>query len=54
VAGGVIIDVNHIAARFDGGGHVHAAGARFQGSLDETVEQVRRACEDYFDSGAAD
>ena len=53
VAGGVIIDVNHIAARFDGGGHVHAAGARFQGSLDETAEQVRRACEDYFDSGTA-
>ncbi|MEE2680797.1 MAG: DHH family phosphoesterase [Planctomycetota bacterium] len=39
------VDVNQVAARFGGGGHVHAAGARFEGTLDEVVEAVRAALE---------
>ena len=50
VPGGAFVDVNHLAARFDGGGHVHAAGARIAASLDEAAETVARACEDYLDS----
>lgn len=34
------IDVNELAARFGGGGHVHAAGARIASSLDAAVAQV--------------
>ena len=33
-------DVNELAARFGGGGHVHAAGARIKESLDAAVAQV--------------
>lgn len=40
---GAFIDVNELAARFGGGGHVHAAGARQQGSLDEVAARVRAA-----------
>lgn len=50
-AGGTFVDVNHLAARFDGGGHVHAAGARIRGTLDDAAESVVRACEDYLDAG---
>jgi nanoRNase/pAp phosphatase (c-di-AMP/oligoRNAs hydrolase) len=49
-AGGPFVDVNHLAARFDGGGHVHAAGARVRGTLDEAAEAIRRAAEDYLES----
>jgi len=38
---GAFIDVNELAARFGGGGHVHAAGAKQQGSLDEVAARVR-------------
>ena len=34
------IDVNQVAARFGGGGHVHAAGARFEGSLEEVMAEL--------------
>ncbi|HAW95083.1 MAG TPA: hypothetical protein DCX60_02300 [Phycisphaerales bacterium] len=37
------IDVNQLAARFGGGGHVHAAGARLDGSLENARTQVRAA-----------
>ncbi|MBX3355927.1 MAG: DHH family phosphoesterase [Phycisphaeraceae bacterium] len=40
-AGGAIVDVNAFAARFGGGGHVHAAGARIKGTLDEVLQCVR-------------
>jgi phosphoesterase RecJ-like protein len=40
---GSFIDVNELAARFGGGGHVHAAGAKQQGTLDEVVSRVRTA-----------
>ena len=40
---GSFIDVNELAARFGGGGHVHAAGAKQQGALDEVVSRVRTA-----------
>jgi len=40
---GAFIDVNELAARFGGGGHVHAAGAKQQGSLDEVAARVRAA-----------
>jgi phosphoesterase RecJ-like protein len=49
-AGGSFVDVNHLAARFDGGGHVHAAGARIKGTLDEAAAAVVRAADDYFES----
>ena len=39
------IDVNQVAAEFGGGGHIHAAGARFEGTLAEVVQQVRSALE---------
>jgi phosphoesterase RecJ-like protein len=52
VAGGAFIDVNHLAGRFDGGGHVHAAGARLGGPMDGAVAAVRAACESYFESAA--
>ena len=51
VHGGPFVDVNHLAARFDGGGHVHAAGARIVGSLDDAADAVVRACEDYLEAG---
>jgi phosphoesterase RecJ-like protein len=40
---GSFIDVNELAAGFGGGGHVHAAGAKQQGTLDEVVSRVRTA-----------
>jgi phosphoesterase RecJ-like protein len=40
---GAFIDVNELAGRFGGGGHVHAAGARQPGTLDEVVARVRAA-----------
>ena len=53
VPGGAFVDVNHVAARFDGGGHVHAAGARIAGSLEQVAEKVRAACGDYLEASAA-
>lgn len=47
--GGACVDVNHIAARFDGGGHVHAAGARVTGTLSEAAAIVLAACADYLE-----
>ena len=52
-AGAVFVDVNQLAARFEGGGHVHAAGARIAGSLAEAAERVRAACEHYLEDGSA-
>jgi phosphoesterase RecJ-like protein len=40
---GAFIDVNELASRFGGGGHVHAAGAKQQGTLDDVVARVRAA-----------
>ena len=40
---GTFIDVNELAARFGGGGHIHAAGARQKGTLDEVIARVRAA-----------
>ena len=48
-AGGAFIDVNHLAAHFDGGGHVHAAGARIPASMDEAVRLVLEACAVYLE-----
>jgi phosphoesterase RecJ-like protein len=42
---GAFVDVNELAGRFGGGGHVHAAGARQKGTLDEVVARVRAAVE---------
>jgi phosphoesterase RecJ-like protein len=42
---GRFVDVNELAARFGGGGHVHAAGARQKGTLEEVVARVRAAVE---------
>jgi nanoRNase/pAp phosphatase (c-di-AMP/oligoRNAs hydrolase) len=41
----VFVDVNELAARFGGGGHVHAAGAKQKGTLEEVVARVRAAVE---------
>jgi phosphoesterase RecJ-like protein len=38
---GRFVDVNELAARFGGGGHVHAAGAKRKASLDAVVDEVR-------------
>ncbi len=40
---GGFVDVNQLAARFGGGGHVHAAGARQSKPLDEVVSAVEAA-----------
>lgn len=40
VEGGSFIDVNELAARFGGGGHVHAAGARQAVDLAEATERL--------------
>lgn len=37
---GAAIDVNELAARFGGGGHVAAAGARMKASMDEALDRV--------------
>ena len=42
---GVFVDVNELAARFGGGGHVHAAGAKQKGTLEAVVARVRAAVE---------
>jgi phosphoesterase RecJ-like protein len=42
---GAFVDVNELAARFGGGGHVHAAGAKQRGTLDEVIARVRAAVE---------
>ena len=39
---GTFIDVNELAARFGGGGHVHAAGARVDVDLDEAFQQLEQ------------
>ena len=44
-AGGPFVDVNALAGRFGGGGHVHAAGARFRGSMAEAAQAVASAIE---------
>ena len=49
--GGPFVDVNHVAAHFDGGGHVHAAGARLRGTLDEAAAKLRSVLEGYFEAG---
>ncbi len=44
VKGGTrFIDVNELAARFGGGGHIHAAGARLEASLEDARAQVAEA-----------
>lgn len=48
--GGPFVDVNHVAAHFDGGGHVHAAGARIQGTLHHAAGRVRSVLEAYLEA----
>lgn len=45
LAGGHFVDVNRLAALFGGGGHVHAAGARFRGTMEQAAEAVAAAIE---------
>lgn len=47
--GGRFVDVNHVAARFGGGGHVHAAGARISGTLDHAFDRITAALESYLE-----
>ena len=35
------MDVNELAAKFGGGGHIHAAGARINSDLDQAKAMVR-------------
>lgn len=51
--GGRFVDVNHIAAHFDGGGHVHAAGAKLNATLDEATQRIRSVLESYFEESGA-
>lgn len=44
-AGGAFVDVNRLAAEFGGGGHVHAAGARFKGTMDDASAALAKAIE---------
>ena len=44
-----IVDVNQLASRFGGGGHVHAAGARIQSDLDEAEAAIEAAVDDFVD-----
>jgi len=44
---GRMLDVNELAARFGGGGHVHAAGARIRASLPEALERIAEAIRAY-------
>jgi phosphoesterase RecJ-like protein len=48
--GGSFVDVNHLAAHFDGGGHVHAAGARLAGTLGSALQRITKVLQDYFES----
>lgn len=43
IEGGPFIDVNELAARFGGGGHVHAAGARQDADLAEATKRLLAA-----------
>lgn len=47
------VDVSQIAARFGGGGHVAAAGAMVEGSLEEVEQKIIQATKDVFESVAA-
>lgn len=47
--GGAFVDVNHVAAHFDGGGHVHAAGARITGTVEQARDRVCAVMERYFE-----
>jgi phosphoesterase RecJ-like protein len=51
--GGRFVDVNHIAAHFDGGGHVHAAGAKLNGTIDEATKRIRAVLENYFEEAGS-
>jgi len=42
------IDVNRVAMQFGGGGHIHAAGARVAGPIEEVRDKVRAALEREF------
>ena len=41
----LVVDVNELAARFGGGGHVHASGARVDAPLPEVVSRIEAAVE---------
>lgn len=43
--GGAFVDVNRLAGEFGGGGHVHAAGAKFRGTMDDAAKAVSAAIE---------
>lgn len=43
--GGAFVDVNQLAAQFGGGGHVHAAGAKFKGSMEQANQALAQAIE---------
>ena len=43
--GAPFVDVNRLAGEFGGGGHVHAAGARFKGGMAEAAVAVSAAIE---------
>ena len=43
--GAPFVDVNRLAGEFGGGGHVHAAGARFKGTMADAASAVTSAIE---------
>lgn len=40
-------NVNEIAKKFGGGGHLHAAGARYSGNFDDLMTKIEKIVEDY-------
>ena len=42
------MDVNALASRFGGGGHIRASGANLEGTLDECVEKIMKEIADIF------
>lgn len=41
--GSPFVDVNQLAAKFGGGGHIHAAGARMETSLEDALQRIEAA-----------
>jgi len=37
------VNVNQIAKLFGGGGHIHAAGARYSGNFKDLREKIKKA-----------
>jgi phosphoesterase RecJ-like protein len=48
------VDVNQLARRWDGGGHVKASGAMLPGPMERAIEEVLAATRDTLASGVGE